>query len=126
MAGRILPLLVSHPLSVRLPFLPPLLQVPGHEIVGLVEAVGEEVTSFTVGSKVGVGVFVDSCRDCANCRLGDEQYCTGNADVPSATFTYNFKLTDGTLVQVRREGGREGARVDGWVGDTERLCSSFL
>ncbi|TFJ83700.1 hypothetical protein NSK_004804 [Nannochloropsis salina CCMP1776] len=73
--------------------------VPGHEIVGLVEAVGTEAQKFKVGAKVGVGVFVDSCRACANCRQGDEQYCTGNGILNSAVFTYNHTLPDGTLVQ---------------------------
>ena len=41
--------------------------VPGHEIVGLVTAVGEMVTKFKVGDRVGVGTFVDSCRKCEPC-----------------------------------------------------------
>ncbi|PLT50771.1 NAD(P)-dependent alcohol dehydrogenase [Bacillus amyloliquefaciens] len=50
--------------------------VPGHEIAGVVEAVGEEVTTFAVGDRVGVGCFVDSCGECEYCLNGDEQYCT--------------------------------------------------
>ncbi len=49
--------------------------VPGHEIAGTVTAVGTEVTRFSVGDRVGVGCLVDSCRECANCRAGEEQYC---------------------------------------------------
>ncbi|CAK9003615.1 Probable formaldehyde dehydrogenase AdhA [Durusdinium trenchii] len=49
--------------------------VPGHEIAGVVESVGEGVTKFKVGDKVGVGVFVDSCRQCSACKSGDENYC---------------------------------------------------
>ena len=37
---------------------------PGHEIAGVVTAVGSEVTKFKVGDHVGVGCFVDSCREC--------------------------------------------------------------
>ena len=51
--------------------------VPGHEIVGHVVAVGSEVTKFKVGDRVGVGCLVDSCRECAPCQEGLEQYCTG-------------------------------------------------
>jgi uncharacterized zinc-type alcohol dehydrogenase-like protein len=51
--------------------------VPGHEIAGIVSAVGGEVTRFAVGDRAGVGNMVDSCRDCANCRAGLEQFCTG-------------------------------------------------
>jgi len=49
--------------------------VPGHEIVGRVSGVGAEVTRFKVGDIAGVGCFVDSCRQCASCRDGLEQYC---------------------------------------------------
>lgn len=38
-------------------------------------------------------------RSCHNCRIGDEQYCTGDGTLPSAVFTYNFKLPSGELVQ---------------------------
>ncbi|MEW2115947.1 NAD(P)-dependent alcohol dehydrogenase [Streptomyces sp. NPDC005474] len=51
--------------------------VPGHEIAGVVEAVGPGVTKFAVGDRVGVGCLVDSCRECDNCKAGLEQYCTG-------------------------------------------------
>ncbi|WP_329271677.1 NAD(P)-dependent alcohol dehydrogenase [Streptomyces sp. NBC_01451] len=49
--------------------------VPGHEIAGVVEAVGAGVTKFAVGDHVGVGCLVDSCRECENCEAGLEQYC---------------------------------------------------
>ncbi|MDQ4502029.1 NAD(P)-dependent alcohol dehydrogenase [Sinomonas sp. ASV322] len=49
--------------------------VPGHEIVGRVRRVGDEVRGFAVGDRVGVGCLVDSCRECANCLDGVEQYC---------------------------------------------------
>jgi len=49
--------------------------VPGHEIVGRVTAVGSEVKRFKVGDIAAVGCMVDSCRTCANCKAGLEQYC---------------------------------------------------
>ena len=49
--------------------------VPGHEIVGHVTAVGDEVTKFKVGDVVGVGCMVDSCQHCGSCAEGLEQYC---------------------------------------------------
>jgi alcohol dehydrogenase (NADP+) len=49
--------------------------VPGHEIVGTVRAVGKEVTRLKPGDTAAVGVMVDSCRVCASCRRGLEQYC---------------------------------------------------
>jgi uncharacterized zinc-type alcohol dehydrogenase-like protein len=61
--------------------------VPGHEIVGVVSAVGGEVAKFKVGDTVGVGCMVDSCRHCAPCREGLEQFCdnyfTGTYNAPT-------------------------------------------
>src|SRR5690606_23482636 len=64
--------------------------VPGHEIVGRVVRVGTEATRFREGDMVGVGVFVDSCRECRSCREGLEQYCE-KGFVP----TYNGYERDG-------------------------------
>ena len=58
--------------------------VPGHEIVGRVTEIGKLVTKFKVGDLAAVGVLVDSCRTCENCKEGLEQYC-----IPGATGTYN-------------------------------------
>ena len=49
--------------------------VPGHEIVGRVAQVGPGVTRYKTGDLVGVGCLVDSCRTCASCAEGLEQYC---------------------------------------------------
>lgn len=51
--------------------------VPGHEIAGVVAAVGSGVTKFAVGDHAGVGCIIDSCRECENCEAGLEQFCTG-------------------------------------------------
>lgn len=64
--------------------------VPGHEIAGVVSAVGAGVTRFTVGDRVGVGTMVDSCRECENCVAGEESYCTAGA-----TYTYGAIGRDG-------------------------------
>ncbi len=58
--------------------------VPGHEIVGEIGAVGSAVAKFKAGDRVGIGCFVDSCRECAACKDGEEQYCSGGM-----TATYN-------------------------------------
>ena len=49
--------------------------VPGHEILGEVTAVGDAVKKFSVGDRVGVGTFVDSCRECEYCKMGRQNYC---------------------------------------------------
>ncbi|MES2064608.1 MAG: NAD(P)-dependent alcohol dehydrogenase [Bacteroidota bacterium] len=50
-------------------------QVPGHEIAGIVAAVGKNVTKFKVGDKAGVGCMVDSCMQCTSCKNGEEHHC---------------------------------------------------
>ncbi len=49
--------------------------VPGHEIIGTVTAIGQGVSRFSVGQRVGVGVYIDSCRECKNCLSGESNYC---------------------------------------------------
>lgn len=66
--------------------------VPGHEIAGVVAEVGSEVTRFAPGDRVGVGCMVNSCRECENCRRGEEQYC-----LPGNTQTYGSVDRDGTI-----------------------------
>ncbi|RKN12449.1 NAD(P)-dependent alcohol dehydrogenase [Streptomyces radicis] len=66
----------------------------GHEIVGVVAQVGAEVTRHRVGDRVGVGCMVDSCRRCANCLAGHEQYC-----LEGFTDTYNGVDRDGGVTQ---------------------------
>ena len=65
--------------------------VPGHEIVGHVSSVGSAVTAFKPGDAVGVGCFVDSCRECKPCHQGEEQYCERGM-----VGTYNSRERDGT------------------------------
>ena len=67
--------------------------VPGHEIAGVVTEVGPGVTRYKVGDRVGVGCFVDSCRECENCRAGDDQYCTKGG---TATYNDTDKYGDGS------------------------------
>lgn len=50
-------------------------QVPGHEIAGIVSAVGKNVTKFKVGDKAGVGCMVNSCMECGSCKKGEEHHC---------------------------------------------------
>ena len=67
--------------------------VPGHEIAGTVTAIGSSVTKFSVGDLIGVGVFIDSCRTCASCKQGLQQYCESGM-----TGTYNTLERDGKSI----------------------------
>ncbi|HUZ96911.1 MAG TPA: NAD(P)-dependent alcohol dehydrogenase, partial [Edaphobacter sp.] len=66
--------------------------VPGHEIVGHVTAVGSSVTKFKKGDLAGVGVMVDSCRICENCKAEAQPYCT-----KGMVGTYNARDYKGEL-----------------------------
>ncbi len=63
-------------------------QVPGHEIVGVVSAVGKNVTKFKVGDRAGVGCMVDSCMECESCKHGEEHFC----DRGETVFTYGYPM----------------------------------
>ncbi|KAK3123263.1 hypothetical protein QOZ80_8AG0627550 [Eleusine coracana subsp. coracana] len=67
--------------------------VPGHEIVGVVIEVGSDVKGFKMGDHVGVGTYVNSCRDCENCNTFLENHCSKNI------FTFNGVDTDGTITK---------------------------
>ncbi|MBF2756027.1 MAG: NAD(P)-dependent alcohol dehydrogenase [Gammaproteobacteria bacterium AqS3] len=60
--------------------------VPGHEIVGVVSALGSEVQGHRIGDQVAVGCMVDSCGDCGHCSTDLEQYC-----LEGMVGTYNGK-----------------------------------
>jgi uncharacterized zinc-type alcohol dehydrogenase-like protein len=64
--------------------------VPGHEIVGRIIKVGDEVKNFKVGELAGVGCFVDSCKTCPSCLAHEEQYCDNGLVV-----TYNGRDKEG-------------------------------
>jgi len=81
--------------------------VPGHEIAGVVTSIGSAVTKFKVGDRIGVGVFVDSCRNCSSCKAGLEQYCT-----EGMTGTYNGYERDGKTVA-------QGGYSDSFVVDQD-------
>lgn len=66
----------------------------GHEIAGVVSAVGEDVTKFQVGDRVGVGCLVNSCGECEQCQSGMEQNCLNGG-----VGTYNSTDVDGTITQ---------------------------
>ena len=68
--------------------------VPGHEIAGIVTEVGSAVTKHAVGDRVGVGCMVNSCKECANCLQGEEQYC-----LKGMVGTYGAVDRDGTITQ---------------------------
>ena len=74
--------------------------VPGHEIIGRVRAVGNNVSRFKAGELVGVGCLVDSCRECEPCKEGLEQYCENGW-----TGTYNSEDKIGGTPHTHTFGG---------------------
>uniref|UniRef100_A0A1D1YJ44 cinnamyl-alcohol dehydrogenase n=1 Tax=Anthurium amnicola TaxID=1678845 RepID=A0A1D1YJ44_9ARAE len=67
--------------------------VPGHEIVGIVKEIGSNVRNFKLGDHVGVGTYVDSCRQCNYCNDRLEVYCS------KGVFTFNSVDVDGTITK---------------------------
>jgi uncharacterized zinc-type alcohol dehydrogenase-like protein len=74
---------------------------PGHEIAGIVGAVGSSVTDFKVGDEVGVGCFVNSCRNCDLCSADLEQHCPGGVQTYSTPWPAgkgeNYKECEGNM-----------------------------
>jgi len=68
--------------------------VPGHEIVGIVKEVGSNVDRFKVGDHVGVGTYVNSCRDCDYCNDEQEVYCE-----KGPVLTFNGVDDDGSITK---------------------------
>ena len=64
--------------------------VPGHEIAGVVTEIGSGVSKFKVGDRIGVGVFIDSCRECEYCLDNQENFC-----VKGPVGSYNSRHYDG-------------------------------
>jgi len=80
--------------------------VPGHEIVGVVDAVGAGAARFGVGSRVGVAWLRGTCGTCRFCRRGDENLCEspsftgwdadgGYADYAVVDERYAYALPEG-------------------------------
>ncbi|KAK7825511.1 putative cinnamyl alcohol dehydrogenase 1, partial [Quercus suber] len=68
--------------------------VPGHEIAGIVKEVGSNVHHFKVGDHVGMGTYVNSCRDCEYCNDGLEVHC-----VKELVYTFNRVDVDGIITK---------------------------
>jgi alcohol dehydrogenase (NADP+) len=88
--------------------------VPGHEIGGVVVAVGSQVTKYKEGQHVGVGCMVDACRKCEYCRSGEEQFCTAGT-----VWTYNSK-------QAYEWSGEVGAETYGGYSESVVVDEAFV
>jgi len=82
--------------------------VPGHELAGVVAAVGKNVTKFKVGDHVGVGCISDSCMKCDGCDVGEEHLCDGGM-----TGTYDGQIKHGHISTDRgwTYGGYSGSQT---------------
>ena len=85
---------------------PKLPLVPGHQIVGQVEAAGPEATRFAAGDRVGVPWLGWTCGECRYCRSGRENLCDrarftgydidgGFAELTTADERFAFSIPDG-------------------------------
>ena len=99
----------NHWFNANFPF------VPGHELLGRVVEVGEKVTKFKVGDTVGVGCFIDSCKDCPSCNVGMEQYCHNGM-----TGTYNADKKHG------RVGGNQETKTFGGYSGSNCVHEDFV
>lgn len=81
-------------------------QVTGHEITGVIRAVGSGVSNFKVGDRVGVGCMVNSCGHCSECSAGFEQYCE-----VGPTMTYGSKVPESVEPTGTTQGGYSKALV---------------
>jgi propanol-preferring alcohol dehydrogenase len=98
--------------SIRVPL------VPGHEIVGVVEAAGDDVRDFAVGDRVGVPWLGWTCGRCRYCRNGRENLC------PHARFT-GYQI-DGGYAEYTLADARFAFRIPEWYGDVDAaplLCA---
>ena len=114
---------------------PELPLVPGHEIVGVVERLGDGVTSLTEGDRVGIPWLGYSCAVCAFCKSGRENLCVkarftgyqldgGYAEYAVADARYAFKLPDGYRDAEAAPllcAGLIGYRAYRMAGDVKRL-----
>ena len=101
--------------------LPKLPVIPGHQIVGLVEAVGPEVSLLQVGQRVGVGWLNWSCGQCRFCQSGQENLC------PDARFTGLH--VDGGYAEQATVSERFAQAIPGGLTDVEAaplLCAGII
>jgi len=82
---------------------------------GKVVQIGEQVTKFKVGDIIGVGCFIDSCRDCSNCAEGSEQYC-----LKGMTGTYNSAKAHG------RTGGNQETFTAGGYSASHSVHEDYV
>ena len=61
-------------------------RVPGHEVAGIIDAVGQGVAGWTPGHRVGVGWHGGHCGYCDSCRRGDFVTCQIAPQVPGITY----------------------------------------
>lgn len=82
-------------------------RVPGHEIAGIVDEIGDDVSAWKVGDRVGVGWHGGHCGHCERCRRGDFQLCQFARSRASPTTVAT--PTSWSCQPWRRRGSRTGS-----------------
>ena len=90
--------------------------ITGHELAGVVVAVGSSVSKFKVGSRVGVGCMVNSCRHCGPCEAGMEQYCENGT-----VLTYGSKDRDGSMTRAATRPSTSWTRTSSSTSPTSSI-----
>ena len=88
-------------------------RIPGHEVIGVVDAIGEGVHGWKVGDRAGVGWFGGSCGYCRRCRRDDAFACENVHEISGVT-------RDGGYASVRRLRGDYARRSTPWA--STRSC----
>ncbi len=95
--------------------------VPGHEIVGRVEAVGENGTRFNIGDRIGIAWLRQTCGDCRYCKAGLENLCTSSL--------YTGWDEDGGFAEYATVDGDYAYSLPGELSDEQAaplLCSGII
>ena len=89
-------------------------RVPGHEVGGVIDSVGQGVAGWKVGQRVGVGWHGGHCGYCDSCRRGDFVTCQVAPQVPG--IAYDGGYAEYMIAPDERQGALSRRSHDGALG----------